>query len=113
MFWLRVLALLLSPVTWVHAIPLVSGDFKSPAFLNVTRTPLVIWHGLGKHSYLFRQLVDLLIMAHPGDTYSGEGIIQFMKLIEEIHPGIFIHSISVAKDPDDDRKAGWVCQSLM
>ncbi|KIY67317.1 alpha/beta-hydrolase [Cylindrobasidium torrendii FP15055 ss-10] len=48
--------------------------------------PLVIWHGLG-------------------DSYASEGIVEFGKLIEEIHPGIFIHSVYIVDNNDDDRKA--------
>jgi len=31
-----------------------------------------------------------------------------MKLIGEVHPGIFIHSIYIYEDQGEDRKAGFV-----
>jgi len=53
-----------------------------------TPRPLVIWHGLG-------------------DTYASAGMLKFMQLIEEIHNGIFIHSVYLDVDPSADQKAGW------
>lgn len=52
-----------------------------------TPLPLVIWHGLG-------------------DTFSGEGIQAVAALADAIHPGTFVHSISLAADdPSADRSA--------
>lgn len=50
--------------------------------------PLVLWHGLG-------------------DSHSSPGMLEFMKLIGEVHPGIFIHSIYIYEDQGEDRKAGF------
>ncbi|EKM80823.1 hypothetical protein AGABI1DRAFT_112549 [Agaricus bisporus var. burnettii JB137-S8] len=50
--------------------------------------PLVLWHGLG-------------------DSHSSPGMLEFMKLIKEIHPGIFIHSIFISEDLNEDKKAGF------
>jgi hypothetical protein len=35
-------------------------------------------------------------------------MLEFMGLIGEIHPGLFIHSVYVDEDLDKDQKAGWV-----
>jgi hypothetical protein len=35
-------------------------------------------------------------------------MLEFMKLIGEIHPGIFIHSVYIHEDLNEDRKAGFV-----
>lgn len=43
-----------------------------------------------------------------GDSYASEGIVEFGKLIEEIHPGIFVHSVYIVDNNDDDRKATFV-----
>ncbi|CAA7259229.1 unnamed protein product [Cyclocybe aegerita] len=50
--------------------------------------PLVIWHGLG-------------------DSHSSPGMLQFKSLIEEMHPGIFVHSVYIEDDLDKDRQAGF------
>ncbi|KAG8721358.1 hypothetical protein FRC08_013721 [Ceratobasidium sp. 394] len=50
--------------------------------------PLVLWHGLG-------------------DSAHSEGMDQFALLIKDVHPGIFVHSISLSDNQNDDRKAGW------
>ncbi|KAF9467286.1 palmitoyl-protein thioesterase [Collybia nuda] len=59
--------------------------FASPA---KSPRPLVLWHGLG-------------------DSHSSPGMLQFASLIKDMHPGIFIHSISMDEDFDKDRKAGF------
>jgi len=51
--------------------------------------PLVIWHGLG-------------------DSYNSSGILEFQSAIEEMHPGIFIHSIYVDPDSKKDMQATFV-----
>ncbi|KAF8348139.1 palmitoyl-protein thioesterase [Amanita rubescens] len=48
--------------------------------------PLVIWHGMG-------------------DSYASKGMDNFMARIEDIHPGIFIHSIYVDQDLGKDKEA--------
>ncbi|KIL68909.1 hypothetical protein M378DRAFT_70621 [Amanita muscaria Koide BX008] len=53
-----------------------------------TPRPLVIWHGLG-------------------DTYASPGIQQFISLIGDIYPGIFIHSVYMDQDVKKDRQAGY------
>lgn len=40
-------------------------------------------------------------------------MLEFMKLIKEIHPGIFVHSIFINEDPSEDRKAGFVRQKRL
>lgn len=35
-------------------------------------------------------------------------MLEFMKLIKDMHPGIFIHSVYIDKELDNDRKAGFV-----
>ncbi|KAF9451306.1 palmitoyl-protein thioesterase [Macrolepiota fuliginosa MF-IS2] len=49
---------------------------------------LVLWHGLG-------------------DSHSSPGMLEFMKLIEEVHPGMFIHSVFIEQDLSKDRRAGF------
>ncbi|KAF8983099.1 palmitoyl-protein thioesterase [Cyathus striatus] len=49
--------------------------------------PLVLWHGL--------------------DSHSSPGMLQFIKLIQDIHPNIFIHSVYIEEDLDRDRRAGF------
>jgi len=47
--------------------------------------PLVIWHGLG-------------------DSYDSPGILEFQSYIEEMHPGIFIHSVYIDPDSKEDKR---------
>ena len=56
------------------------------------RRPLVIWHGMG-------------------DSYASPGMLEFMNLIKEVHPGIFIHSVYLKEDLEEDRKAAFVSLS--
>ncbi|KAG8753540.1 hypothetical protein FRC12_011503 [Ceratobasidium sp. 428] len=63
-----------------------------PAFQQLSGKPphpLVLWHGLG-------------------DSAHSEGMDEFAELIKEVHPGIFVYSISLSDDQNDDKKAGWV-----
>ncbi|CCL98365.1 uncharacterized protein FIBRA_00360 [Fibroporia radiculosa] len=48
--------------------------------------PLVIWHGLG-------------------DTYGSPGILEFISLVQDVHPGIFVHSIHLDTDLKEDQRA--------
>ncbi|KAI6021484.1 Alpha/Beta hydrolase protein [Pisolithus microcarpus] len=48
--------------------------------------PLVIWHGLG-------------------DTYASRGIIQFESEVKKLHPGIFVHSVYINRDVEEDKRA--------
>ncbi|KAF8653587.1 hypothetical protein AX16_003865 [Volvariella volvacea WC 439] len=50
--------------------------------------PLVLWHGLG-------------------DAHSSPGMLEFASLIKDIHPGIFIHSVYIEEDIEQDRRAGF------
>ncbi|KAI0044352.1 alpha/beta-hydrolase [Auriscalpium vulgare] len=55
--------------------------------LNAPRPrPLVIWHGLG-------------------DSYASSGILEFQSMIQDIHPGIFIHSVYIDPDDKEDQRA--------
>lgn len=58
-------------------------------FSDPPRRPLVIWHGLG-------------------DSYASPGMLQFMSLIKEMHPGIFIHSVYLNESLKEDERAGFV-----
>ncbi|KAK1922121.1 putative palmitoyl-protein thioesterase [Papiliotrema laurentii] len=60
------------------------AEHKSPP------RPLVIWHGLG-------------------DTALSEGISGFIADIQDLYPGIFVHSVQIPLNgsPDDERKAGF------
>ncbi|KDQ57664.1 hypothetical protein JAAARDRAFT_178024 [Jaapia argillacea MUCL 33604] len=65
-----------------------TSDFTRNA--NVTNPrPLVVWHGLG-------------------DSHSSPGMLQFVSMIKDIHPGIFVHSVYIEEELDADRKAGWL-----
>jgi len=66
-----------SALSTVNAVP-ASGKIK----------PLVIWHGLG-------------------DSHSSPGMLEFVEMIKEVHPGIFVHSIYVEEDLSADRRAGF------
>lgn len=37
-------------------------------------------------------------------------MLDFMQLIKQVHPGIFIHSVYIDKDLGEDKKAGFVRQ---
>ncbi|KAJ3518127.1 hypothetical protein NLJ89_g44 [Agrocybe chaxingu] len=65
----------------------IAGKQQGLAIADPIR-PLVIWHGLG-------------------DSHSSPGMLQFMSLIEEMHPGIFVHSVHIEEDLDKDRQAGF------
>jgi len=54
--------------------------------------PLVIWHGLG-------------------DSHSSPGMLQFVSMLKDIFPGIFIHSVYIEEDLAADRKAGFLVWS--
>ncbi|KAJ7078884.1 palmitoyl-protein thioesterase [Mycena belliarum] len=53
-----------------------------------TPRPLVLWHGLG-------------------DSATSKGMLQFADEIKSVHPGIFVHSIYIDEDLDQDRRAGF------
>ncbi|KAK2467819.1 hypothetical protein APHAL10511_000114 [Amanita phalloides] len=56
------------------------------AFSAAATRPLVIWHGLG-------------------DSYASPGMREFVSRIEDIYPGIFIHSVYINQDVEKDRRA--------
>ncbi|GBE81325.1 alpha/beta-hydrolase [Sparassis crispa] len=53
-----------------------------------TPRPLVIWHGLG-------------------DSYASAGMLEFISLIRDMHKGIYVHSVYLDKDLEQDQRAGW------
>ncbi|KAI0356367.1 alpha/beta-hydrolase, partial [Trametes cingulata] len=53
-----------------------------------SRRPLVIWHGLG-------------------DSYASPGMLEFMALIKDMHQGIFIHSVYLNENLEEDERAGF------
>ena len=55
--------------------------------------PLVFWHGLG-------------------DSYGSPAMLECMQEVRDIHPGIYIHSIFVDQNLEEDRKAGFVRRAL-
>ena len=74
----------------VSLLALVSYGLSTPLRLSdPPRRPLVIWHGLG-------------------DSYASPGMLQFMQLIKDVHPGMFIHSVRLDEDLEKDQKAGFV-----
>ncbi|KAJ4000048.1 palmitoyl-protein thioesterase [Lentinula boryana] len=50
--------------------------------------PLVLWHGLG-------------------DSYASPGMLEFVSMIKNVHPGIFVHSVFIEVELDKDRQAGF------
>ncbi|KAJ3713399.1 palmitoyl-protein thioesterase [Lentinula raphanica] len=50
--------------------------------------PLVLWHGLG-------------------DSYASPGMLEFVSMIKNVHPGIFVHSVYIEEELDKDRQAGF------
>ncbi|OBZ68161.1 Palmitoyl-protein thioesterase 1 [Grifola frondosa] len=76
----RLPVLILLPLSFALGVPLRSS-FSKPR-------PLVIWHGLG-------------------DSYASPGMLEFMSLIKDIHPGIFIHSIFLNENLKEDERAGF------
>lgn len=43
-----------------------------------------------------------------GDSHSSPGMLEFASLIKDMYSGMFIHSIYIEEDADDDRKATFV-----
>lgn len=56
-------------------------------------TAKVLWHGMG-------------------DAAHSAGMIEFARLCQEVHPGMFVHSIYIYDDIDKDHRAGFVCLSF-
>ncbi|TFK54516.1 alpha/beta-hydrolase [Heliocybe sulcata] len=69
------------------AYPASSHSHANVSVLSKPR-PLVLWHGLG-------------------DSHSSPGMMRFADEVKAIHEGIFVHSIYITEDLDEDRKAGW------
>ena len=49
-----------------------------------------------------------LFFLTPGDSHSSPGMLQFISMIQDIHPGIFVHSVRIDEDLDKDKQAGFV-----
>ena len=47
-----------------------------------------------------------------GDTYDSPGILKLQSYIEEMHPGIFIHSVYIDPDSKEDKRATFVSSEL-
>ncbi|RPD63716.1 alpha/beta-hydrolase [Lentinus tigrinus ALCF2SS1-6] len=70
-------------------LSLVCHALSTPVRIaDPSRRPLVIWHGLG-------------------DSYASPGMLEFMQLIKDMHSGIFIHSVYLKEDLEEDQKAGF------
>ena len=79
---------------WLSLLALTELGLSTPVPLaDPQRRPLVIWHGLG-------------------DSYASPGMLEFMQRIKDIHPGIFIHSVRLSEDLEQDQKAGFVSSAL-
>ena len=75
-----------------YIFPLVQYVFgipKAHGLRQNTPRPLVIWHGMG-------------------DSYASDGMLEMISRIEDMHSGIFVHSVYLAENDDDDKKAGFV-----
>jgi palmitoyl-protein thioesterase len=67
--------------------------------------PLVVWHGLGRPMPLDRLHWSNSTL---GDSYNSTGMAEFQALVSQVHPGIFLHSVYIDENQDNDRKAGFV-----
>ena len=38
----------------------------------------------------------------------SSGMLQFIELIKDMHPGIFVYSVRISDEPSSDQRAGWV-----
>lgn len=83
------------------AVPLTLGAAVSTS----APRPLVIWHGMGKWVYHVQLALTKLV---PGDSYASPAMVEFGELIAEMHPGIFIHSVYIEEDQEQDRRATFV-----
>ncbi|KAF9922868.1 hypothetical protein BGZ67_010224 [Mortierella alpina] len=95
-----------SPILCLSLAALVAcagSATAAAASIPVALRPIVFYHGMG-------------------DSAHSEGMVQLFESIEDIAPGIFIHSISLADSESDDQRAGFfgnvnnqieqVCQQL-
>ncbi|KAI0940574.1 hypothetical protein AcW1_003733 [Taiwanofungus camphoratus] len=70
----------------VTGLPALDSTEHRPGLSDPLPRPLVIWHGLG-------------------DTYTSPGILEFVSLTKDMHPGIFVHLIYLDKNSEEDQKA--------
>jgi hypothetical protein len=47
-----------------------------------------------------------------GDQYASSGMVKFIELTKDMHPGIFVYSVRISDEPDSDQRAGWVRSSF-
>jgi hypothetical protein len=94
----------------------VVGALARPAqdVLEISKhRPLVIWHGLGQ-SALLQSLFSYTHERTPtGDSYDSSGIVKFQSYVEEMYPGIFIHSVNIDPNSKKDRRATFVRSQLV
>ena len=43
-----------------------------------------------------------------GDSYNSTSMANFQALVKRVHPGLFIHSVYIDKNQNEDRRAGFV-----
>ncbi|EJD03145.1 palmitoyl-protein thioesterase [Fomitiporia mediterranea MF3/22] len=79
------LCVLSYPARYAVQIPLDANSLKKNES-NIR--PLVLWHGLG-------------------DSYASPGMLEFGKLVQGVHPGLFVHSVYIDKNLDADQRAGF------
>ncbi|PCH43918.1 palmitoyl-protein thioesterase [Wolfiporia cocos MD-104 SS10] len=78
-------ALLVQPLC--TASPLNGPTSQTPLHVSASQPrPLVIWHGLG-------------------DSYGSPGILEFVSMVKDMHPGIFVHSVYLDKNLEEDQRA--------
>ena len=64
---------------------------------------------VARHGCVPRSSLDALrLNTPPGDSHASPGMVKFGELIEKIHPGIFIHSVYIEEDQEQDRRASFV-----
>ena len=72
--------------------------------------PLVLWHGMGLFKYLLISCpLPIKYFLKTGDSYASTGMLEFVSMIKDVHPGIFVHSIYIEEDLSADKRAGFVC----
>ncbi|KAM4058860.1 palmitoyl protein thioesterase domain-containing protein [Hirsutella rhossiliensis] len=71
-----------------HPATLRVHDQPPAAASDDTPLPLVIWHGLG-------------------DSFAGDGVREVAALADAVHPGTYVHTVALGKDPAADRYATW------
>ncbi|KAF8467071.1 hypothetical protein JB92DRAFT_2773710, partial [Gautieria morchelliformis] len=48
-----------------------------------------------------------LNLINSGDSHMSPGMQEFMPLVHNIHPGLFMHLIYMEESLDNDQRAGW------